>query len=216
MCEWPNPWWPSARYEPIPEDGNEAQDRIIGKNIALEKENRDLKKQLEATNKRIGELEKTVVNHYKGVKILRNKADRMHLLDSEKIRRQDELLSQADKRAEETEKAHRETVNKLYNENNSLQIGPVQMNDEQITATMRKLGHDLDAWVKLNFVYPPTEEPSNQFPCNSLQLQAWIQADITQRIHNRIFAPHHFGVRNSYMGYVIESLKDGIESTRMI
>ncbi|KAI9043280.1 uncharacterized protein KD926_003810 [Aspergillus affinis] len=265
MFDWPfNLWGSRARHELTLEDVHEAQDRLKNEKIALEKEIKDIKKQLKASDLAYKEksklLESEACKYHKDIQLLQRQADhkhstdftkirqlergvaeccrqnkilreenevlrrenkafqhaaelneRRHLLDAEKSRRQHELLSQAEIRAEENEKAHRGTLNELYNEINSLQIGQAQMNDEQISGIMRKLGHDLDSWVKLHFIYPQTEEPCN-FPYNSLQLQAWIQAGIVNMIHSHIFAPYHFGIHDDSGGHFIGVLKDGIEN----
>ncbi|PLB55167.1 hypothetical protein P170DRAFT_470583 [Aspergillus steynii IBT 23096] len=170
---------------------------------------------LDAT--KIQRLETEATKHRQDNQLLREQMEDRHSLDSEKIRQLTSLLDQAREEAGKTEEAHRGKLYELYNMINSLQIGPAQLNDEQITQRMREVGHDLDSWIRLNFKdnqKPATlaqKESGSQFPCNSLQLQAWIQGSVTQLIHDHILAPRHFGLVNNSLGRFIDDLKEGIK-----
>lgn len=143
--------------------------------------------------------------------------NRAHLIDLEKIRRLNDLLSQAREDASTTDKLHHQELNSLYRKISSFQVQHNTLNDEQILAEMRSLNQKLDLWVKYNFndvrrlSALNCSEPGGQFPRSSTQRWAWIQGTITEMIFHYIFSPQHFGLDDNPWSQFLQYIEDGVE-----
>jgi hypothetical protein len=146
--------------------------------------------------------------------------NRTHLIDLEKIRRLNDLISQAREDASTTDKLHHQELNSLYRKISSFQVQHSTLNDEQILAEMRSLNQKLDLWVKYNFKdvrrlrAVNCSEPGGQFPCSSTQRWAWIQGTITEMIFHYIFSPQHFGLDDNPWSQFLQYIEDGVEQAR--
>lgn len=146
--------------------------------------------------------------------------NRTHLIDLEKIRRLNDLISQAREDSSTTDKLHHQELNSLYRKMNSFQVQYSTLNDEQILDEMRRLNQNLDLWVKYNFKdlrrlsSLNCSEPDGQFPRSATQRWAWIQGSITEMIFQYIFSPQHFGLDDNPWSQFLQYIEDGVEQTR--
>lgn len=162
----------------------------------------------------IGQLEREVEHRGSQNRMLQQEAEHRDVLYSEKIRRQNESLSELRARAGKAEQRHMEELQKLYIKINTLQREPAQLSDEHLAERMRRVGHNLDAWIRSNFQGLQIEEQEGSddaFPCNSVQLQACIRAHAAGCIHVLILDPFYFGLPDYCWSKPIESLRDDIE-----
>ncbi|GMG45270.1 unnamed protein product [Aspergillus oryzae var. brunneus] len=74
-----------------------------------------------------------------------------HLVDSEKIRRLHDLVSQGREDASKADRLHHEELTKLYNKINSLQMRRESLEDIQVLDKMRILNQNLELWIQSNF-----------------------------------------------------------------
>lgn len=141
-----------------------------------------------------------------------------HLVDSEKIRRLHDLVSQGREDASKADRLHHEELTKLYNKINSLQMRRESLEDIQVLDKMRGLNQNLELWIQSNFKdvkrLAGLGQPDVQFPRSSLQCRAWIQGCVTEMIYDSIFSPFYFGLPDDPWGQIIEFIKAGVGKTR--
>ncbi|KAL3468952.1 hypothetical protein BJX99DRAFT_242454 [Aspergillus californicus] len=139
---------------------------------------------------------------------------RQHLLDSERIQRQHELLSKACEEVTSRNEDHQRELSNLYAKLNALQ-STESLTDEQILGEMRRLSQHLESWIKSNFKdgekLAARFHNADGFHRSSPQRRAWIQAHITDLVQRHIFAASRFGLPNNPWGQLITEIEAGVQ-----
>ncbi|KAL4747142.1 hypothetical protein BDW72DRAFT_209836 [Aspergillus terricola var. indicus] len=201
--------WPLRLSMPLSTPTTPTQQRDVSE------EYRKVQWQLECQERELKELH----HENRSLKCQSTEARRQHLVDTETIQQQEQLLSQACSDAARREEEYTQQMNQLYSRLNSAQAGPKRVPDEEVKQRLRRLVQNLDSWIKANF--KDTDRLASVIdkdiiPSTSPQRRAWIQSYVADLVQHQILSPAIFGVPPHPWGQFIQELEADPESTLQV